>query len=238
MDVLLDASPLSFMGRIVVAMLLGGLIGYQRQQHRHPAGLRTHMLVALGATLITLVSDSYVGPGQDASRVAAQIVSGIGFLGAGTIIRHGSNVRGLTTAASLWTVAGIGMASARGGVLLYLAVFATLLALITLTTVSLLEGRLWRDAARRDLVVVLIPSAMPLLMEALMEAGVVLYGVTRQAESASGTQVAYIRLRLPHHGQPDQVLKTAIRIEGVRAARWEAPGGMAQDEADTDEDDE
>lgn len=103
--------------RLVVAAVMGMAIGVERELREQAAGLRTHMLVAVGACLFTLVSaygfDSFREP-VDPSRVAAQIVTGIGFLGAGAILREGLSVRGLTTAASLWVVAAIGMAVGLG----------------------------------------------------------------------------------------------------------------------------
>jgi len=103
--------------RLVLACVLGGVIGLQREGLNRPAGFRTHVLVALGAALIMLISaygfQGFGGP-YDPARLAAQVVSGIGFLGAGTIMREGANVRGLTTAASLWVVAGIGLACGVG----------------------------------------------------------------------------------------------------------------------------
>lgn len=122
--------------RLVLSALLGGVIGYEREINNRPAGLRTHILVSLGSTLIMLISID--GFGQlnfakpaDPARLAAQVVSGIGFLGAGTILRDGSNVRGLTTAASLWVNAGIGLAIGAGyyigGVLTTAMVLLTLM---------------------------------------------------------------------------------------------------------------
>jgi putative Mg2+ transporter-C (MgtC) family protein len=103
--------------RLVVAAAMGMAIGVERELREQAAGLRTHMLVAVGACLFTLVSaygfESSSEP-VDPSRVAAQIVTGIGFLGAGAILREGLSVRGLTTAASLWVVAAIGMAVGLG----------------------------------------------------------------------------------------------------------------------------
>lgn len=118
------------LGRLLLAAVLGGLIGLERETLNRPAGLRTHLLVSMGSALVILVSMygfldvKYRVPGSsyDAARVAAQVVSGIGFLGAGTILREGATVRGLTTAASLWTVAGIGLAAGTG---MYLAATAT-----------------------------------------------------------------------------------------------------------------
>jgi putative Mg2+ transporter-C (MgtC) family protein len=109
--------------RIVVAAALGGAVGIERELREHDAGFRTHMLVSVGSALFTIVSayafrDFLVGGGNvvraDPTRIAAQIVTGIGFLGAGAIIRQGLSVRGLTTAATLWVVAAIGMATGAG----------------------------------------------------------------------------------------------------------------------------
>jgi putative Mg2+ transporter-C (MgtC) family protein len=109
--------------RIVIAAGLGGAVGIERELRDHDAGFRTHMLVAIGSALFTIVSayafrDFLVGGGAvvraDPTRIAAQIVTGIGFLGAGAIIRQGLSVRGLTTAATLWVVAAIGMAAGAG----------------------------------------------------------------------------------------------------------------------------
>src|SRR5574340_1635893 len=101
--------------RLLLALLLGGLVGWQREAAVKPAGFRTHILVCVGAALFTLISRfGFFESGADPSRVASNIVVGIGFLGAGTIWRAGGSVQGLTTAASLWTVAAIGMAAGVG----------------------------------------------------------------------------------------------------------------------------
>src|SRR4051794_38975547 len=117
--------------RLSVAAALGGAIGLERELRERGAGLRTHLVVCLGSALFTLVSAyAFVGPKVDPTRIAAQIVSGIGFLGAGAIIRQGLSVRGLTTAATLWLVAAIGVAAGAG----YdsAAPFTTALALLAL----------------------------------------------------------------------------------------------------------
>lgn len=101
--------------RLVVALLLGGIIGLEREYRSKDAGFRTHFLVAIGAALFTLISQYGFGDGvKDSSRVAAQVVSGIGFLGAGLIVFQKNVVRGLTTAAGLWVTAAIGMACGVG----------------------------------------------------------------------------------------------------------------------------
>ena len=104
------------LGRVCLAALLGGIIGYERQHSHRPAGLRTHILVAVGAALVMCTSEYVVlrVGGTDVTRMGAQVISGIGFLGAGTILREGFTVRGLTTAASLWAVSCVGLAAGTG----------------------------------------------------------------------------------------------------------------------------
>ena len=116
--------------RLVVAVLLGSLVGYERERQGKPAGLRTHAMVALGAALFTVVSLYGFGPGTDTSRVAAMIVSGIGFLGAGAILHERGGVQGLTTAASLWVTAAIGIAVGVGMIFMSLATAALVFAVL------------------------------------------------------------------------------------------------------------
>ncbi len=123
-------------GQILLALLLGGVIGFERERRNKPAGLRTHMLVAAGTTAFTLASMyGFGGTPRDPSRVAAQIVSGVGFLGAGTIFRSGSEVRGLTTAATIWLVAALGMLVGTG--MYWLAISSTALAWLVLHVVQI-----------------------------------------------------------------------------------------------------
>jgi len=121
--------------RIVLSAVLGGVIGMEREIHRHEAGLRTHILVCMGSSLIMLTSlyvfDIYKGTNVvDPSRIAAGAITGIGFIGAGAIIRYGTSIKGLTTAASLWISAGVGLAVGCG---FYLAgIFTTLVTMVVL----------------------------------------------------------------------------------------------------------
>ena len=118
--------------------MLGAVIGLERELHRQPAGFRTHSLVAVGSALFTIISAyGFAGPSVDPTRIAAQIVSGIGFIGAGTILQHRGNVRGLTTAASLWSVAAIGMAAGAG--MLAIATIGTFLILVVLSVLDRIE---------------------------------------------------------------------------------------------------
>ncbi len=129
--------------RLVLAVVLSGLIGLERQIHRRTAGLRTHILVSLGSCLIMLTSlhifDIYknITP-LDPARIAAGVITGVGFLGAGAIMVQGQGVKGLTTAASLWTVAGIGLAVGCG--FFSAAIVTTILTLTVLFFLRYIEG--------------------------------------------------------------------------------------------------
>ena len=119
--------------RLIVAAVLGAAIGVEREYHRHPAGMRTHLLVSVGAAAFTVLGiEAFKGPGADPARIAAQIVTGIGFLGAGAILKDAGAIRGLTTAASLWAVAAIGMAA--GAAAWGVAVATTLIVICLLYT--------------------------------------------------------------------------------------------------------
>ena len=131
--------------RLVLAGVLGGLIGAEREYRGKVAGTRTHLLVALGSALMLLVSQHGFGGQGDPGRVAAQIVSGIGFIGAGAIMVDRQSIHGLTTAAGIWGSAGIGMAAAAG--LYALAVATTVLALIGLEVFGII---LFSDRRRKQ----------------------------------------------------------------------------------------
>ena len=125
--------------RMLVALLLGAAVGWEREMQRQPAGFRTHALVGLGAAIFTVVSAfGFPGPLSDPTRIAAQIVTGIGFLGGGAILHYRGNVRGLTTAASLWAVAAVGMAAGAG--LYVVAVGGAALVIVTLEAFDWVEG--------------------------------------------------------------------------------------------------
>jgi putative Mg2+ transporter-C (MgtC) family protein len=144
---------LELIARLLLASLLGGIIGFEREVHGRAAGFRTHLLVSLGSCLFVISSiffyelygnTSRIGPpGVDPGRVAAQVVTGIGFLGAGAIIRDRASIRGLTTAACLWIAAAIGLACGIG--LYVIAPFVTLLAVVSLLLLKKVENRLKKD---------------------------------------------------------------------------------------------
>jgi putative Mg2+ transporter-C (MgtC) family protein len=157
--------------RIVVALLLGGLIGMEREVSNQPAGLRTHIAVALGAALFGIISvhgfDAYVQPRADSNyqvdvtRVASQVVVAVGFLGGGAILKHGGTVSGLTTAASLWVTCAVGLAAGVGSMV---AATITTFALF-LSLVGLRAPRKWirrtLARARGSVLIEMVPDADP-----------------------------------------------------------------------------
>jgi putative Mg2+ transporter-C (MgtC) family protein len=207
--------------RIFVAAALGGAIGLERELRERQAGLRTHLVVSVGSALFTLVSaygfSSFDGK-VDPTRIAAQIVSGIGFLGAGAIIRQGLSVRGLTTAASLWLVAAIGMAAGAGywdG-----ALIATLGALLTLGPLRVFSFRiLSRYRPQHDRLLVEIPaggSPVPII-EAIERRGgrVVSLDIAQEGDRRS----VGIDVELAAGSAPAVVAEVA-EIDGVLEVRW------------------
>lgn len=150
---LLGSIELDITVKMLLAALVGGLIGFEREKHGRPAGLRTNLLVAVGSCVMVIVSEAFylkysmfgaeTALRIDPSRVAAQIVTGIGFIGAGVILKEGASVRGLTTAASLWTVAGLGMAFGMG--FFSLGAIATVLVLVSLTLLKKLDPIIKKD---------------------------------------------------------------------------------------------
>jgi putative Mg2+ transporter-C (MgtC) family protein len=136
----IDMAEVGYALRLVLAAFLGAAVGLEREIHDHPAGMRTHLLVALGSAAFTILSiAAFPAPGADPARVAAQIVTGIGFLGAGAILKEGLSIHGLTTAASLWVAAAIGMAAGAGTWVT--AVTITVIALVSLWPLRIVAER-------------------------------------------------------------------------------------------------
>ena len=207
--------------RLAVAAGLGGAIGFERELRERQAGLRTHLVVSLGAALFTLVS-AYAfrnfGSKVDPTRIAAQIVSGIGFLGAGAIIRQGFSVRGLTTAATLWLVAAIGMASGAG---YYDGAFiATLGALFTLGPLRILAYRVIRRyRIELDRLLVEIPaggSPAPLL-EAVERQGSRVVSLEIEQEGDRRSVAMLIELL---GATAPAIVAGVAEIDGVLEVRW------------------
>ena len=204
--------------RLAVAALLGGVIGLERELDEKAAGLRTHMLVSVGSALFTLVSAygfrEFLNHGHvsfDPSRIAAQIVTGIGFLGAGVIFRQGFTIRGLTTAASLWLVAAVGLAAGAGywqG-----AVIATGVAVVSLRPLERLKERMLPQRGARRLLVELADDA---------SSGPVLDAVERHGDLLAlrrdGRRIE-IEVRIDR-AQRSRALDDVADLEDVQEARW------------------
>jgi len=217
MEQLFSVESLQVAGTVLlkmgIAVVLGGAIGFEREKHGRPAGLRTHMLVALGVVLFCIVSAAYAG--SDPTRISAQVVTGIGFLGAGTIMRLGNSVRGLTSAASIWATSAISMAVARGGPYVIVAAVSTLLVLITLATIEKFEKRFRPTSHVSELIVVLQHrNNLHALVAKLNNDGFEVNGIrTLQSEPKVeiGVQVA---------GSGSAAIQSACAVHGIVDARW------------------
>ena len=214
--------------RVVVAAGLGGLVGLERELREREAGFRTHMLVSVGSALFTLVSaygfhEFLVGGGAvvraDPTRIAAQIVTGIGFLGAGAIIRQGFSVRGLTTAATLWVVAAIGMASGAG--YYSAAVITTALVLFSLWPLRIFAFRVvQRVRPETDRLLAQLPageSPGPLI-ERLEELGGRLEALEIGHEADRRTVL--IDVKLPPRADAPGIVAKLSELEPVLEVRW------------------
>jgi putative Mg2+ transporter-C (MgtC) family protein len=213
--------------RVVLAAVLGGAIGAEREIREREAGLRTHLLVSVGAALFTLVS-AYAwsdfafslesGVTLDPTRISAQIVTGIGFLGAGAIIRQGLSVRGLTTAATLWVVAAIGLASGAG--YYWAAVVTTALVLVTLWPLRILAHQLAlriRPGEPRLFVELATGGGAAPVLEAL-EGLDVRIDAFRVDDDRDGRHVA-LDVAVPAERR-EAVVPALARLETVTGVRW------------------
>ena len=213
---ILDFSPesLNLLGRLCVAAILGGLIGIERDIHGRAAGLRTHLLVSLGAALFTilstLVASSVSGASRwaDPGRIAAQIITGIGFLGAGAIMKDGFTVRGLTTAACFWIVAAIGMAT--GAAQYTLAVFTCLLALVTLSLLHRVDKYYKRNSYRTLTINTSLDVPVKTVIDALKHEYVTILIVDSDRDYEKKTITISLSLRIFHKGTTDKISQDII----------------------------
>ena len=199
--------------KLGLGAVLGGAIGYERELSGRPAGIRTHMLMVIGVVIFSEVSKGFAGSG-DPSRIAAQVVTGVGFLGAGTILRMGVEIKGLTTAASLWAAAAIGMAISAGGGYILAAVLGTIFTLVTLAYVAKLERKLVPYAHPVSMQVELSGSdRIAPLIDAIHETGAKTKGVRVVSSEPLHLQVDVL-------GDNDKCMEAVARTEGVQAASW------------------
>ena len=202
------------LARLAISCLLGGAIGLERDMHGRAAGLRTNMLVSLGSALFMLISETVAllysanlagatGLRVDPSRIAAQIITGIGFLGAGAIIKEGINVRGLTTSACLWLSAGIGMACGAG--LFELAVVVTLIGLFTLVVLNRLERLYPRDSYRTLEIVVPNQTDLSRVIDTIKRENLKILHLDYERDYQKDQMVVVFNIRLFHRGVPDKL---------------------------------
>ena len=215
------------LGRVALAAALGAVLGLERELREREAGLRTHLLVSVGSALFTIVSAygfrEFLTSGAnvvraDPTRIAAQIVTGIGFLGAGAIIRQGLSVRGLTTAATLWLVAAIGMAAGAG--YYDAAIIATLGGILTLGPLRIVAYRLlhrFRPDIDRLLVQIAAGGSPAPLIAAIEDGGgrVVSLDVAQEGERRS------VAVDIELHGtEAPAVVASVAEVDGVLEVRW------------------
>jgi len=209
---------LELLARLVLAAVLGGAIGAERELNDQPAGLRTHMLLTTGACLFTLVSAYGFGRGTDPSRIAAQIVTGIGFLGGGAIVRDGLTVKGVTTAASIWATASVGVAIGAGSYVL--GVGGAVLVVGTLFGLRSADNVLQRWGVSREEYTMLAHTGFDAarVVELVRREKVSLRGLDRR-DNEDATVIT-LSVKLPPRYPAERLLDALGRLEGVREVEW------------------
>lgn len=216
---------LSILLRLLLSAVLGGLIGFEREHKNRPAGLRTNTLVCIGSALVQIVNiemfNQYKGMavlgtniGIDPSRLSAQVISGIGFLGAGTIIREGASVKGLTTAAGLWVVACIGIAIGNGS---YVAgIMGAAFAYITLRSMKILEGKMIMKNAFLDLELKIDdkPGQIGRIGQYLGSMNVNIRNIEFKENSGNNIMI-FMSLKLPGNLRRQEVITALMEENGI-----------------------
>jgi putative Mg2+ transporter-C (MgtC) family protein len=210
--------------RLLLITLLAGLIGYERERHGRAAGFRTHILVGLGSCVVMLtglyLSEALAGQHDfDPTRMAAQVVSGIGFLGAGTILRFRASVRGLTTAASLWAVGGVGLAVGAGFV--WGAVATALIIVVALFGFSGLERAMRRDLYQTLVIETSVSGdALVKIRKVLSEYDVEIRDV--EIKPSDDPQLSHVEFQVKLLSSFNQqgILQDLLRLEHTKRAHW------------------
>ncbi len=216
--------------RLMLSALAGGIVGMERESNNRPAGLRTHILVTLGATLVMILSMygfEGMGPGGaggDPGRMAAQVVSGIGFLGAGTILRTGNSISGLTTAASIWVCGCIGLAIGNG--YYFGGILTTIIVFLSLRGSSLTERMLFKRSFK-ELVIHCKerPGLLGDIDHIMCKNNIVIKDIRVVHDSEVSDQTGEItvrfRLKLPSKFINERFFSEILIIKGVKKALWE-----------------
>ena len=208
--------------RLTVSMVLGGAIGFERERDSQPAGLRTHMILVMGSCLAMILSINIGAEnGTDPARMAAQVISGIGFLGAGAILRSGFNVKGLTTATTVWTTAIIGLAVGYG--YYWVGAFTTVLVLVVLTLVSIFEKKFIRRNVIRIIKVDAVdnPHIFRTVRKEISRNAVQILSYKTQRSLKSGHVRVEFIARLERNEKIENLMETISKIDGVRNIRIE-----------------
>ena len=210
---------LSMLGRVALSAVLAGIIGFEREQVQRNAGMRTHILVAIGAALVMCSGEflmtQYPNSNIDPARIGAQVVSGIGFLCAGTIIKEGISVRGLTTASSLWCVSCVGLAAGAGNYIV--AIATTGLILVVLRVLRSMAHNRRKKANRLVLQIVLSMEGQSMvhLQEDLERMGCVIDEFSFAIDTTNLKRHVYVHLTLPDRNNLAPMMEGLSRIEGV-----------------------
>jgi len=206
--------------RLCLACVFGGIVGFERERNDSPAGFRTHILVSLGSALVMILSmygfNDFNSVNKDPARLAAQVISGIGFLGAGTILRDETSIKGLTTAASLWVVAAIGLAAGAG--FYFSAFFVTVIVFLTLE--RSIETYFFRDSQTFKVVAVNGTHNVKAINRLLESHSVIPRNIsmTLLTEEHNRTTIEY-KLRTPFHKiNIDKIIEDIQEIDGVYSA--------------------
>jgi putative Mg2+ transporter-C (MgtC) family protein len=207
--------------RLLLAFLAGGIVGMEREQTDRPAGLRTHMLVSGGSALFTIASIAMAVGEDDRTRIASQIVTGIGFLGAGTIFRSGTAVRGLTTAAGLWTVAAIGMGIGAGGDTLWLGLIAAVFVMVIQRWVRRIEHTVLRTQWRMVVKTSRGSDVLARVLELLEQAEVSTDHVRWLSEDSDEHEATVeLRVTTTVQGRQNELTNRVAALPGVLQVDW------------------
>ena len=214
--------------RIAVGSVLGGVIGYERDRHGRPAGLRTHMIVALASATFMVISTHFVyfqhyGKEDfievDSSRIGASIVTGMGFLAGGAIMRTGISVQGLTTAAALWLVGAIGMASGAG--MYIVALFVTVVGVIALTILRRFEDKDDRVVRRRIFLELGVDGSVSEISTKLADIGATVSALEYDRRVADKVLAVTLDVRVPATVRIDRLLEELEQQRDVRRVKLE-----------------
>ncbi|NSW91039.1 MAG: MgtC/SapB family protein [Firmicutes bacterium] len=211
---------IEIVARLVLACVLGGIIGYEREHGNRPAGFRTHILVCVGAALV-MVTSEYVfkvfsgKTNLDPARLGAQVISGIGFLGAGTIVREGFNVKGLTTAASLWAVSCVGLAAGIG--FYEGAVISTILIYITLMLLKKMEKQIAVKKQYRNIIIEAanIPEIIYRLTDVFSRYDVLIKNIEYYNGEKKDSILVKFLIKPPHTFSLEDIVLDFCNIDGV-----------------------